>query len=348
MDDSNLNVSIVIPVYNGGKSFERCLNSIKKFGKLAKEIIVVADGDTDGSRDLAKQFGAKVLTKDKPSGPAHARNLGAKLAQGDIILFIDADVEILSDTLTKVVQAFQQKHNLAAIIGSYDDDPGAKNFLSQYKNLIHHYTHQKASPTASTFWGACGAIRRDVFFAVGGFNTKYRSPSIEDIELGYRLRQQGYDLGLFKDIQVKHLKQWTTYSLLKAEIFYRAIPWSYLIVSTKQFRNDLNLDWSNRVSVVLVYLFLLCLSISLISPPVSIVCLICLSLLLYINAPVYKFFYHKLSLLFALRTIPWHWLYYFYSGFSFVIGSMQYYIEKVFPFCQMKSKLRKLTVMLYR
>jgi hypothetical protein len=61
------------------------------------------------------------------------------------------------------MEAFQNDHDLAAVIGSYDDEPFEPNFLSQYKNLLHHYVHQTANRDASTFWGACGAIRRESF-----------------------------------------------------------------------------------------------------------------------------------------------------------------------------------------
>ena len=68
----------------------------------------------------------------------------------------------------------------------------ANNFVSQYKNLFHHFVHQDASGTATSFWAGCGAIRRDIFLRLGGFNTAYKRPSIEDIELGYRLTRAGH------------------------------------------------------------------------------------------------------------------------------------------------------------
>ncbi|NEO03481.1 MAG: glycosyltransferase family 2 protein, partial [Moorea sp. SIO3I7] len=233
---------------------------------------------------------------------------------------------------------FNNEPNLTALIGSYDDAPGAANFLSQYKNLLHHYTHQTASEQASTFWGACGAIRRDIFIAMGGFEENYRQPCIEDIELGYRLKEKGYRIKLCKTLRVKHLKRWGIISLLRADFFYRALPWTAVILKVhdaspencREFISDLNLKLSSRISVVLVYALLGVLvtaywwSSTLIAMAT---CVFSLALLV-LNRPVYQFFYQKRGLLFTIRTVPWHWLYYFYSGLAFAIGIVRYWFKK--------------------
>ncbi len=324
-------ISVIIPVYNGGEAFRRCLVSLAQASPQPLEVIVVADGDTDGSWQLAQDFGAKVIRVPTSGGPAKARNIGAKAASGDILFFVDADVEVHDNTIGKVATTFHQETELAALIGSYDDQPGAPNFLSQYKNLFHHYTHQTGSEDASTFWGACGAIRRDIFLAIGGFDESYRLPCVEDIELGNRLKSKGYQIGLRKTIQVKHLKCWRTYSLLRADIFYRAIPWTAIILRDREMVNDLNLNLSNRISVVLVYTLLAAL-IAVWWVSAAWVGIAGLSLaLLAINASVYQFFYQKRGFLFALQTVPWHWLYYFYSGLAFAIGLVRHHWQTYQP-----------------
>jgi GT2 family glycosyltransferase len=180
-----------------------------------EETIVVADGDTDGSWSVAKEFGAQVLRIPTPQGPARARNLGAATAKGDILLFLDADVAVPQDAVGHIVAAFHDDPALAAVFGSYDDEPAETNFLSQYKNLFHHYVHQTAKDKASTFWTGCGAIRRQVFLQMGGFDEGYHHPCIEDIELGYRLKRADYSIRLLKQVKVKHLKRWSAMSLLR-------------------------------------------------------------------------------------------------------------------------------------
>jgi glycosyltransferase involved in cell wall biosynthesis len=317
---NELTLSVIIPVHYGGENFRRCLSSIAAAVPPANEIIVVADGDTDGSWHFAEEFGAQALRVPVPQGPAHARNFGAQSAQGDILFFIDADVVIPPDAISKVKSTFNNNPQLAALFGSYDDEPAESNFLSQYKNLIHHYVHQMSREEASTFWAGCGAIRRQIFMEFGGFDESYRKPSIEDIELGYRLKRAGYHIRLSKRLQVKHLKRWGIISLTKSDFFDRALPWTDLILWDRQFVNDLNLRFSSRLSVILTYGLLLALIGGLWWPGLfAVACVLILSLLI-INAPVYGFFLEKRGLWFMIRALPWHGFYYFYSGLAFAIG----------------------------
>lgn len=319
--------SIIIPVHNGGGSFRQCLSSLMEAVSNETEVIVVADGYSDGSWRVAEEFGTKVLLIPECGGPAKARNLGAKSASGDILFFVDADVTIYPDTISKVANIFATNPDLAATIGSYDDAPGESNFLSQYKNLFHHYTHQKASSEGFTFWGACGAIRREVFLSLGGFDEGYRYPSVEDIEFGYRARKAGYKINLCKDLQVKHLKRWGVISLLRAEFFYRALPWTELILRERQLKNDLNLGVTSRLSVILVYLLLGVLVGTFWWSGFFAIAVFLGCLLLTINFPVYRFFLEKRGFWFTLRVIPWHWFYFLYGGLGFAIGTINHLLH---------------------
>src|SRR5207244_3699087 len=145
----------------------------------------------DETSRIAARFGTRVIRRPVSEGPARARNLGAHAAAGDLLFFVDADVAIGPDAIDQILAAFEDDPGLAAVFGSYDDEPDAPNFLSQYRNLLHHHVHQTSCAAASTFWAGCGAIRRDVFLAAGGFDERYRNPSVEDIELGYRLTRDG-------------------------------------------------------------------------------------------------------------------------------------------------------------
>jgi glycosyltransferase involved in cell wall biosynthesis len=248
-------ISVVIPAYNGGAQLAECLDAVARLTTPPSEIIVVDDGSTDGSIQKAAERGIRVLGTSGRQGPAAARNIGAQAATGDIIFFLDADVCVHEDATERVAAALADPA-IDAVIGSYDDDPSSRDFLSQYKNLMHCFVHQNARSEASTFWSGCGAIRRDVFLAMSGFDASYKRPAIEDIELGYRLRHAGRRILLDRDLRVKHLKKWTFWGLLKTDVLDRGIPWTELILRDQRMPNDLNLQISQRVSIGLVYLML--------------------------------------------------------------------------------------------
>ena len=109
---------------------------------------------------------------------------------------------------------------------------------------------------ASTFFGACGAIRRHIFLELGGFDETFKEPSIEDIEFGYRLKKAGYRIKLIKSVQVRHLKKWDFRTLIRSDFRYRAVPWTRLILRDHMFINDLNLTVSSRLSVIVLYLLI--------------------------------------------------------------------------------------------
>lgn len=322
MSATEVTISIVVPVYNGGENFRACLAGLAALSPRPLEIIVVADGETDGSGDLAVTYGAQVLRVPTPSGPGLARNLGAQVARGTILFFVDADVVVPCDAVAQLEDLFTRDATVAAVIGSYDDAPGDPGFLSQYRNLLHHYVHQQGQEDASTFWGACGAIRHDVFMALGGFSDQYKKPSIEDIELGYRLKEAGARIRLCKTLQVKHLKRWTALSVVHTDVWQRAIPWTRLIHSRRRFPNDLNLRLRERISVIAALTLAMALGVSPWWSPAFFISLGTVLALGGLNYPFYAFFFHKRGLWFACRSMPWHWLYFFYCGIGFGLGSL--------------------------
>ncbi len=257
-------ISVIIPAHNNSNSLGRVLEAVAASKYSHYEVIVVDDGSTDASRDIAKSSAARVLELPKrPYGPAYARNRGAEMALGDVLLFVDADVVVCPDTLAKVADTFARHPEIAAMFGSYDDHPEAMDFVSRYKNLFHHFVHQQAREDAVTFWSGCGAVRRNVFFEMGGFDeASYPRPSIEDVDLGYRLRAAGHKVALNKQIQVQHLKRWSLTSIIKSDIIDRGIPWAQLVLRTRSLPNDLNLRFSQRVSAFLLIAVLLYLGLT--------------------------------------------------------------------------------------
>ena len=311
-------LTVIIPVHDGAEELGPCLEALMRSETPPDEVIVVDDASSDGSAELAQRCGARVVRlSPPPRGPAFARNRGAELAQGDILFFTDSDVMLHPDSLGLALETLRGDAGIDACFGSYDDTPAAKELVSQYKNLMHHHVHQTGAESAGTFWTGCGAIRKRALREAGGFGEEHKKPSIEDVELGIRLRRQGKRIRLVKAMQATHLKRWTIPKLLRSDILQRAVPWSRLILAEGGAPKDLNFVASARWSAAAVLLFVLTGIAGFFSPLLFLGAGVMASVLLLLNRDLYGFFRRKRGWLFLFGAIPLHWFYFFYSAVAF-------------------------------
>jgi GT2 family glycosyltransferase len=247
--------SVVVPVRDGAAFLADTLPALVAALPEDAELIVCDDGSQDGSAQVAAAHGARVLLLEGSTGPAAARNRGARAAGGAIVVFLDADARVHSDTVLRLRRELDDPE-ITAAFGSYDDAPSARSWPSLYKNLAHHFVHQRSRREASTFWAGCGAVKREAFLAAGGFDPVYRRPSVEDVELGYRLRAAGHRIRLVPEAQVTHLKRWRLGTWLAADLRDRAVPWARLVRAGRGLPADLNFTASDRTASALVGLAL--------------------------------------------------------------------------------------------
>ena len=314
MDTSD--VSVVIPAHNSAGTLGLCLEALAKSTVQPLECVVVDDCSSDDVRTVAQRHGARLIVLSKRVGPAGARNAGVRHARGGLILFLDADVCVHPDTIARVVKHFRDDRSLDAVIGAYDDSPAAASALSQYRNLLHSFTHRVGRREASTFWAGCGAIRKVAFLGCGGLDESYDRPSIEDIEFGVRLKAAGGRILLDHEIQVTHLKCWTFASMLKTDIFDRGVPWTRLLLRAGSMPDDLNVRWGQRLSVLFAFLLVVALGSG--SAIAALACALACGLL---NLPFYMFLAARRGPLFLCYAVPLDFLFHLYSGVSFVLGA---------------------------
>jgi len=319
-------LSVIVPVRDGGAAFDRCLAALAPALGEDCELIVVDDGSIDASAERARASGAAVICSPRSRGPGAARNLGARSARGEWLLFLDADCEVLPDTITVAAQAARAGgERVDAIFGSYDDAPAAAGVVARYKNLFHHYVHQRAGATASSFWAGCGAVRRAAFVAVGGFDEeRYPRPSIEDIEMGYRLADAGYRIRFTPGLMVKHLKAWTLPGLVRTDVRDRGVPWTELMLRRGRIPDELNVRRRERLSVAAAWLLALCLAgapwrVELLVPAAA-----CAAWLLFAHRELYRFFVRREGVAFSVAALALHWLYLAYCGIAFVWGATRH------------------------
>ena len=199
------------------------------------ELIVVDDASNDSTAELAAAYADLVVRlAGAPHGPAYARNRGVEVARGDVVAFIDADVVVHPDTLRRFAWQFANDSNSVPSSGPMMPAPPSPGLVSQYRNLLHHYHHQENPGEAETFWAGCGAVRTTVFRDAGMFDEwHYRRPSIEDIELGHRIRR--LDRRILLAPRFRALTSSTGPSpMLRTDLLDRGIPWMRLLLQGGQ------------------------------------------------------------------------------------------------------------------
>jgi len=327
-------LSVIVPVRNGLKVLPRSLGALEAsdLPRDLWELIVVDDASTDETPALAAQRADVVVRlPGSPHGPGYARNRGVEAARGPVVVFVDADVVVHRDTLRRIAWSFARDPELGALFGSYDDRPPAPGIVSRYRNLLHHWHHQRNAGEAETFWAGCGAVRRSVFLKAGGFDEwHYRRPSIEDIELGHRIRLLGERILLRRDIQCAHLKQWSLRNVLRTDLMDRGIPWMRLLLQEGKIgqQRSLNLKQIEKINTVLAGLVLVsvALAIGFRDPWFLLGAAGSLGVVLASNLPFYAFLARAGGVGFALASVPLHLVYYVLNGACVVFGWLAHHV----------------------
>jgi GT2 family glycosyltransferase len=224
-------LAAIIPASDAPPTLGRCVQAIRAAVDPPEELVVVEVADAPG--------------------PAAARNAGAARASADILVFVDADVLVHGDAFARIREAFAAQPDLAALFGSYDDEPEAPGVVSRFRNLLHHHVHQQAGGPATTFWAGLGAIRHAVFDEIGGFDAaRFPRASVEDIELGVRLVGRGGRIVLDPGLRGRHLKRWTLPRMLHTDVTRRGVPWVALVLRSGTTSAALNLGVRHRLSAL--------------------------------------------------------------------------------------------------
>jgi len=319
-------VSAIVAARNAAPTLARCLDALLAQATDEVELIVVDDHSTDETRAIALRYPVKLIELPQHAGVSAARNRGAEAARGELLFFLDADVILAPGGMRRVL-ATMSRPEVGALIGSYDAYPDDVSIVSQFKNLAHHYFHQHSHLEATTFWGACGAVRRECFFAAGGFDEKrFKLPSIEDVELGYRLIDQSVRIVLDPALQVKHLKKWTLTSLVATDVTRRAIPWTLLWMERRRPHHDLNFSYDQRIAAMMSVALVLAILLSLANPYLWIVVGALLIVAYQLNRGLFMLL-TKGGPRLAIAGFFLQQLYYLYSLFGLAMGSALYFVR---------------------
>jgi len=222
-------LAVIVPATDGPPTLERVLAAIRP--QLGGEDELVVQRTPSGA------------------GPALGRNLAAQATSGQVLVFVDADVVAAPDALARIRGLMAAPGPPDAVFGAYDDEPADPGPVSRYRNLLHHHVHCGSPGEAETFWAGLGAVRREAFDAVGGFDAlRFPSPSVEDIDLGMRMRDRGARIVLDPAIRGTHLKRWTLRSMVATDFGRRGRPWARLLMERGERSTALNLSGRRSAS----------------------------------------------------------------------------------------------------
>lgn len=326
-------LTVIVPAYNCAPTLRRALAALQAsdLPRQQWELIVADDGSTDETPLAAGAAADRIVRVEKgPRGPGNARNEAARVATGDVLVFVDADVCVSPTALRQFEALFRADATLGAAFGAYDTSPEAPGFVSQYRNLLHHYVHSLSPGPAITFWAGCGAMRRDVFEAMGGFDVqRYTRPQIEDIELGYRLAAKGIPIVLRPEIQGKHLKRWSLRGGFVTDFRDRGVPWMQLLMERREVAaaGPLNLQAREKLFTLLAPLGVV---LSLVGAVVRswgtlVAGLVALAVVVAGNAALLRWFAEMRGRWFALGIIPLRLAYYVLNAFSGAWGTVLHF-----------------------
>ncbi len=239
-------VSVVMPVYNAEATLAECLTRLYQSTFTDFETIMVDDGCTDSSCAIAANFPVRIVPSPGRVGPAVARNLGARVATGELLFFIDSDVMVRPDTLSLLAEGFENG-DVDGFCGVQAAQMRHRDLVSQYKNIWMRWTYLRQTGDVPLFYTTAAAIRREAFLRVGGFDQGYATPNVEDTAFGQKLARMGVRVRIHPELEVEHVKRYSLSGLLKVD-FMRAISLTRLKL---RHRGDLG---QNNTSVPSSYI----------------------------------------------------------------------------------------------
>ena len=203
-------VSVIIVNYNGKKFLEKCLESLCKVNYENFEIIVVDNNSTDGSIELVtKNYPSIILLKlNSNKGFAEPNNIGAKIANGKYLLFLNNDTIVTPNFISEMVQVIENDKKIAicqSLLLKPDESVDSSGDFIDHLGVVYNSTKKTDEiREISSARGASMLIRKNIFDILEGFDEKFYV-SFEDVDLGWRTWMIGYKVILTPKSVVYHV-----------------------------------------------------------------------------------------------------------------------------------------------
>ena len=308
-----LPLSVIVPVRDAGATLREVLLAIRASDLRADsyEIIVVDDASSDGSVAMAARY-ADIVVKltGRACGPAYARNRGVEVARGEVLAFVDGEVVVRPDTLSRMLATLAENPDVDAVSASRDEKTGAGNFISQYWNTLLRFGEQHHFGNCAQFAPGCGAVRRPAFLSAGMYD-EWRFPTacLESVELGERLLGAGRVALLSSELKVTHLKEWSIGLVCqevwgRSRVLARSLGYSRMSAVAP---SEVVFTLSRALIPAAALLGTFMLAAAFVPPPhVRGEAALALLVLLMTNLPLHRFYASARGVGFAAKSAPVH------------------------------------------
>ncbi|MFA5357218.1 MAG: glycosyltransferase family 2 protein [Candidatus Omnitrophota bacterium] len=296
-------VSVIIPAYNSRSTLGGCLASIFNSSYSNFEVIVVDDGSTDGCGDICKKFPCKVIKTGQRSGPGKARNTGAAISKGAILLFVDSDCVVGNDWIERMVESLSDD-SVAAVGGGYSFVAGPGKKMIERFAFLELKFRRRAMPKFIESLTSCNfACRKGAFLDAKGFPAGLKYPSSEDLEFSHNLSKK-YKLLWDKDNGVGHYFRSTISGYLRQQFnFARPLVSLYLrkptLIAAKTHHKK-----NGFISIFFIIFFLTGLMLSFFRPQWILLSLASMFITPLTELKFLIFLARSQGLKFALNSIP--------------------------------------------
>jgi GT2 family glycosyltransferase len=211
-------VSVVVCTYNDAATLPACLDGLAEQTYPDYEVIVVNDGSTDQTGDIARRYDVRLIETEN-RGLGRARNTGLASARGEIVAFVDGDARPDPEWLSFLVAHFERGED-AAVGGPNLPWPDASPAAQAAATAPGGPTHVLLSDEEAEHIPGCNmAFRREVFEEIGGFDPQFRTAG-DDVDVCWRLREHGFRIGFSNAAVVWHHRRDTIRAYLAQQRGY--------------------------------------------------------------------------------------------------------------------------------
>ncbi len=316
-----MKISVIVPAYNCEKTLALCLKAVCHSVYNDFELIVVDDGCTDRTREIAKQYTNNIVVHPKRTNPFEARLSGANASNGDVFAFVDSDVVISPGTLENIGSYFSANKDIRALTGLLSKEHPSHRFFSQYKNLYMNHIFNQLPDRVTFLYGSIFALRKTLLKELD-----FKYEGAEDTALGQFLHRRGEPIAFLRNLQVLHLKEYGFLSWIRndfrtsylwARLFLKYGGWKQLKKGKAGFAHS---PKTQIASIGLVFLTLVSLPVAIYVPAFFVLDLFPLSLWFLFNMAFFSFLKSEKGAFFATIGVVCTFIDHIVMGLGIVTG----------------------------